>query len=429
MTDEEARPDTKREATRARVLDAAAAVFRERGYAGVRLVDIAERAQMQAGSLYYHFDSREDLVGEVLQIGHARMVDLMRDHMQALPPDTSDVDRLREAMAAHVVALLGSGDAISAALRIVGQVPDEIRRPVLHGQAAYGAFWHQLLASAQDSGAIRGDADLSAVRMLLVGGLNSPTDWYRRPKAQPPERLAAGLAEMCLTGLARERATDRPRPAPSARATSESGSTATTRKEATRRRILHAAAATFADQGYAAARLVDIATEAGMRTGSLYYHFASREELVTELLTIATHETHEAVAVRVDDLPPTASHLDRVVAAITAHLGSIWAPGSNAPALVRIFANVPQDVRDRVKGPRGAYSAMWEELVQRAIDAHEVVSDLSARDLLSVINGAMNWTVEWYRPGGRLTHDDVARELSRLVLDGLLPLDGTSKSN
>jgi AcrR family transcriptional regulator len=41
-----------------KILDAAAEVFSEQGYAA-RLSDIAERAGMKAGSLYYHFDSRE----------------------------------------------------------------------------------------------------------------------------------------------------------------------------------------------------------------------------------------------------------------------------------------------------------------------------------------------------------------------------------
>jgi AcrR family transcriptional regulator len=54
--------------TRRRILDAAAEVFSEQGY-GARLSDIAERAGMKTGSLYYHFDSREDLVAEVLRLG------------------------------------------------------------------------------------------------------------------------------------------------------------------------------------------------------------------------------------------------------------------------------------------------------------------------------------------------------------------------
>jgi AcrR family transcriptional regulator len=60
--------ETKSARTRRRILDAAAEVFSEQGY-GARLSDIADRAAMKTGSLYYHFDSREDLVAEVLALG------------------------------------------------------------------------------------------------------------------------------------------------------------------------------------------------------------------------------------------------------------------------------------------------------------------------------------------------------------------------
>jgi AcrR family transcriptional regulator len=62
---------TKSELTRQRILDAAAKVFRSNGYSGARLSDIAALAGIQTGSMYYHFDSREALVEEVLHLGIA----------------------------------------------------------------------------------------------------------------------------------------------------------------------------------------------------------------------------------------------------------------------------------------------------------------------------------------------------------------------
>ena len=59
-----------------------------------------------------------------------------------------------------------------------------------------------------------------------------------------------------------------------------------TKSERTRQRILDAAAQVFKEQSYANARLADIAALAGMKTGSLYCHFASREELVAEILRL-----------------------------------------------------------------------------------------------------------------------------------------------
>ena len=60
------------------------------------------------------------------------------------------------------------------------------------------------------------------------------------------------------------------------------------KSEATRQSILHAAAGLFRQQGYAAVSLRDIAEAVGMKTGSLYYHFSSKESLVEEILSLGT---------------------------------------------------------------------------------------------------------------------------------------------
>src|SRR2546423_622671 len=62
----------KSEETRERLLDAAAKVFRDKGYAGARLSDIAELAEMHTPGVYYYFPSKEELVEEVLRVGVAR---------------------------------------------------------------------------------------------------------------------------------------------------------------------------------------------------------------------------------------------------------------------------------------------------------------------------------------------------------------------
>ncbi len=69
---------SKSQKTRERVLDAAAKIFRQKGYAATRLADIAAAADTQAGSLYYHFDSKEQLLDEVLERGHGRVAETRR---------------------------------------------------------------------------------------------------------------------------------------------------------------------------------------------------------------------------------------------------------------------------------------------------------------------------------------------------------------
>src|SRR5277367_2624645 len=96
----------KADATRQSILDAAARIFRRDGYSGARLSDIAAEIGMKAGSLYYHFGSREALVEAVMEVGtrrtHARMV----EQIAALPADADHLSVIRTAIETHLVMVI-----------------------------------------------------------------------------------------------------------------------------------------------------------------------------------------------------------------------------------------------------------------------------------------------------------------------------------
>jgi AcrR family transcriptional regulator len=118
-----ARSETKSARTRRRILDAAAVAFQRRGYATVTLKDIAALADLQAGSLYYHFDTKEELVEAVLDAGVDGAIAATREAAGAVGRDTDPLTRLRVAIAAHLRFVLAEGPYASANLRILGQVP------------------------------------------------------------------------------------------------------------------------------------------------------------------------------------------------------------------------------------------------------------------------------------------------------------------
>lgn len=192
--------ETKSERTRRRILDAAAHAFRHRGFATVTLKDIAALAGMQAGSLYYHFESKEALVDAMFETGVKRAFEATRNAVTSLGPGADPLSRLRAAIAAHVRVNLEDGDYTSANLRILGQVPEEIRRRHLRLQRTYGQFWHSLFEEAAAAGVIRKDLDLSIVRMLTLGALNWTVEWYHADGASPAE-IAAHASAMILDGL------------------------------------------------------------------------------------------------------------------------------------------------------------------------------------------------------------------------------------
>ena len=191
---------TKSERTRERILDAAAAAFRERGFAATRLSDIADRAGLQAPSLYYHFGSKEELIEVVLGLGVERTFEHVKRSVSDVPKD-DPLGRLRAAITAHVEMVQETGNYSAANLRLYGQMPDDIRERLQLTQREVGRYWNRLLVDARRAGAIRGDLDLSATRMLILGALNWTAEWYQPSGRLTPRELAELAATIVLDGL------------------------------------------------------------------------------------------------------------------------------------------------------------------------------------------------------------------------------------
>jgi len=190
----------KSAAKRRLILDAAAKEFRENAYADVRLADIAAAAGTQAGSLYYHFESREDLVDQVLKEGVDRIFSEVVARVEALPADASPGEKLSCAITAHLESMLELDDYSSAHVRTLRQVPRAIRTTHRKRQRAYMEYWRDLFDEAVDAGLIRPGIDPSVSRMLLHGMLNWTNEWYRAEGRSATE-IAEQTAELLLNGI------------------------------------------------------------------------------------------------------------------------------------------------------------------------------------------------------------------------------------
>ncbi len=186
------------------------------------------------------------------------------------------------------------------------------------------------------------------------------------------------------------------------------------KSERTRQAVLDAAARLFARQGYAGTNLSDIAAEAGIKTGSFYYHFSSKDELVTEVLQFGTSHSHEHARAAVDALGARATAVERLRAAIEAHLDSLHHLGDYALAGLRIVEQAPQPIRRNQYANQRRYGEYWQALLERARDEGvlpEGVELLAARLFLF---DAMNGTVTWPASARRSTRE-LADMLIKLV--------------
>jgi AcrR family transcriptional regulator len=168
----------KSERTRQRILDAAARVLSVKGFAGTRLTDVADDAELQAPAIYYYFPSREDLIEEVMYCGINDMRRYLQDTLRALPPDTTPMDKIMAAVEAHLRHELELSDYATASIRNSGQIPEHLRTRQKKEDAAYGRIWQSLFADAIAAGEIRADLDPRFARLLVVGALNWAAEWW-----------------------------------------------------------------------------------------------------------------------------------------------------------------------------------------------------------------------------------------------------------
>lgn len=186
--------------SRQAILETAARLFREEGYAATSLRSIAAACGMQAGSLYYHFESKDQIVGEVLNIGVQRVFDAVVAAVEALPETATLADTLRCAIGTHLGALLQAHDFTSANIRIFGQVPADVRATHRALRRRYESYWVQLLQRQKDAGHIGSGNDLQRTVFFLFGAMNWATEWYDR-KRSPVDVVAEELTALVVHGL------------------------------------------------------------------------------------------------------------------------------------------------------------------------------------------------------------------------------------
>lgn len=181
---------SKSDRTRSRILDAAAHVLCTKGFAGTRLTDVAEHAQLQAPAIYYYFASREDLIEETVFRGVNDLRNHLKRALDALPPGTSPMDQILTAAEIHLRHGLELSDYARASIRNSSQIPERLRARHKKELTAYNRIWKRLMTAAAADGQIRDDVDPKLAQPLILGALNWSAEWWD-PRRNSVDTLVA----------------------------------------------------------------------------------------------------------------------------------------------------------------------------------------------------------------------------------------------
>jgi AcrR family transcriptional regulator len=193
----------------------------------------------------------------------------------------------------------------------------------------------------------------------------------------------------------------------------------TTQTTDRRAELLAIAAELFAERGLRATTVRDIADAAGILSGSLYHHFDSKESMVDEILRgflDALFGRYRAIVA--EKLDPRATFEAIVVAsfeAIDAHHAAVAIYQAEA----RHLADQPRFayIRERLV----EFRKLWHDVLRAGVKAGAFRKDLDVELSYRFLRDTVWVGVGWYRPGGKLAIDDIARQYLSVVLDGLTP--------
>jgi len=184
---------------------------------------------------------------------------------------------------------------------------------------------------------------------------------------------------------------------------------------AKKRAILRAAAEVFRRQGLHATGMRDIAGSAGMAVGNLYYYFADKQALLAFCQEDALAGLLDLAArVRGEALPAD----QRLWLLVVGHMLRLHEATPGAIAHLDVDGLAPT-ARAEVLAERDAYEETFREIVRQGAEEglfRRVDPKLAALTLL----GALNWTAQWYRPGGGKSARELGEEMADLLVRGLL---------
>ena len=185
--------------TRENLLRLAARSFSTQGYSATTMRGIAEQAGIEAGSIYYHFASKEELVDAVMAHGADSIVQHLQEHLDALPPGADARQRFQAALVGQMSALMEYGDYAMAHGRLLAQLPDGTRERQVKRREQHQKLWTALMEDLRAAGFLRSDVDIALCRIYVLGFVNSVQTWFR-PEKGSLDRVADQFCTVFFEG-------------------------------------------------------------------------------------------------------------------------------------------------------------------------------------------------------------------------------------
>lgn len=195
------RPEVRRE----RLVEAATQVFAERGFEGARVEQIADAADVSPGLLYRHFEGKQELYTEILQLANR---ELMAHLTQAAAPNLPTADRVRRGLDAFFTFVENHRQLWQMLMKDVlepdiANIREEVTKRSVQAVAVLAA------QDYEGGGDMPAEVELEGVAVQVVGAAVSLATWWNDHPELPRAMMVNLAMQVLWVGLERARSGER----------------------------------------------------------------------------------------------------------------------------------------------------------------------------------------------------------------------------
>lgn len=179
--------------------------------------------------------------------------------------------------------------------------------------------------------------------------------------------------------------------------------------------IILTAAKLFKEKGFMATSMRDLAGELGIEAASLYSHIKSKDEIL-ETICFRMAEQFLIAMDEVNDIYFDAEEKLRRI--VKMHVTLLTGDLNSATVFLHEWRHLTNDKLSEFKKLRNRYESGFRSIVSLGEDEN-IFEAADEKFAVLTILSALNWITEWYNPGGGMSSDEIAENLSNFILTGL----------
>ena len=397
-----------------RLLNTAAALFRAKGYAATTTREIAAALGIQQASLYYHAKSKEELLYKVFVFSLEQM---QTQVAAAIAAEQDPLEKIRVFIRTHLAALLAFQSSNATMMTELRALSGAYRSDVVARRRNYSTLVRTMLEQAQDAGGVRKDISAQYLYLALLNLLNWSMLWFRTGQELTPDQLANIFTTLFMEGVVAVDLKQSLAGSTPAAVETMGVRQADPRRvgRETSRRLLVVAAALFAKKGYRLTSMREIAQGLGIQKASLYYHTATKEDLLFKICEASVTRVLDSAKATIRD---TQNPLDRIRSLISAHVQCVLQDQDLHATALAEMRELSHERLKIVEATWHEYRDLLRSVLYDAQNAGLIRENVEIKYAALGLLGMVTRVEVWFRPGGPLSPQQLGGVFAEIFLTG-----------